>query len=342
MTTAQPDRPSLMTWPNVYIALGVLLVLVGIFLPQSWFNPLPQREILPPPPISGLWLLQGALVLQGVALIYIGWRRWQFRQIDPEYRLILPAVTDSEPGSSRLYAWLLMGVTLLALILRLISVNSDLWLDEITPILDYRTASAWQVWISYISSNNHLLNTLLVKLCTAFFGEQSWAIRLPAVMFGVATIPILYWFARQALSRRASLSAALLLAVSYHHIFYSQDARAYTAYVFFSLLSSLLLVKGLQEDRAEVWAFYILATILNFASILISSFVFAAQVVVGLLALVVIKRRGVSPLPMFKRLMIVFVITGFLAFQLYAAVVPQMYVFMRSIYADPSAGFAAL
>ncbi len=77
-----------------------------------------------------------------------------------------------------------------------------------------------------------------MKLCVAIFGAQEWAIRLPSVIFGTATIPAIYWVSRQALSRRASLCVALLLAVSYHHIFFSQNARGYTAYVFWVFTES--------------------------------------------------------------------------------------------------------
>ena len=43
--------------------------------------------------------------------------------------------------------WLLAAVTLLALVLRVIALDSDLWLDELTPIRAYRDASAWQVML---------------------------------------------------------------------------------------------------------------------------------------------------------------------------------------------------
>ncbi|MGI8618898.1 MAG: glycosyltransferase family 39 protein [Gemmatimonadaceae bacterium] len=325
---------------KTYLGLGLLLILSGIVMPQGWYNPLPQREVLPPPPVSGFLLLQISIALQGATLLWLGFRRWQFATIEANCRLSLPAVAVESPGPRRFYTWPLAAVTLLGLALRLVSLNSDLWLDEITPILNYRNASMWQVAISYISSNNHLLNTLLVKLCVSIFGEQEWAIRLPAVIFGTATIPAIYWVSRQVLSRRASECVALLLAVSYHHIFFSQNARAYTAYVLFSLLSSALFVKALHEDRARVWVWYVLTTVLNFASILISGFVFAAHILVGCLALFWIRSRGGSPTPLLKRLIGVFTIIGFLGFQLYAAVLPQMYVYMHSVYTDPSAGFS--
>jgi hypothetical protein len=327
-------------WHKLYLGLGLLLTAVGLLLPSSWFTPLPQREVLPTPPISGWWVLQFSFVVQGLTLIGLGFRRWEFKPLDSDNRSSFAQQHGESHESIQLYRWLLLAITLLGLGLRLIALNSQLWLDEITPILDYRSASAWQVLISYISSNNHLLNTLLVKLCIAVFGEQEWAIRLPAALFGTATIPVLYWLARYVLPRRASLGVALLLAVSYHHIFFSQDARAYTGYVFFSLLGTGLLVKGLQTDRPWIWALYVGTMVLNLASILLSGFVVAAHLAVGGLAVLLVKRRGASPAPLAWRLIMVFAAIGFLGFQIYAAVLPQMYVYMQAVYADPSAGFS--
>src|SRR5205085_541164 len=142
----------------------------------------------------------------------------------------------------------------------------DLWLDELSPILDYRHASIWQVVTSYISSNNHLLYTIAEKLCVAAFGEREWALRLPSVIFGTAAVPVLYWIGCKVLPRYASLSAALLLAVSYHHILFSQNARGYTAYVLFSLIATGLFIDGLERDRWKTWILYTAAMVLDFAS----------------------------------------------------------------------------
>lgn len=332
-----------MTRHWLYAGLGTVLIAIGLSLPEAWFVPLPPREALPPPAISGVLLLRLSLIIEGVALLWFGLARPHVVPGDPGHdRLVAVHVDDDTdaPERRRAYAWLLACVTAIGLGLRLISLDSDLWLDELTPILDYGHASAWQVAISYISSNNHLLNTLLEKLSMATFGEREWAIRLPAVIWGAATVPVLYWIARQAAPRYVSLSAALLLATSYHHIFFSQNARGYSGYLFFSLLASGLLVKGLRHDRTSTWALYVVATVLNVATILISAFVFAAHAVVAGMAVLRVKHENAPWVPLLKRLLVVFTLSAVLGFQLYAVVLPQMYVYMRVVYSDPSTGFS--
>lgn len=322
-----------MKWRSAYWLPGVLLVLIGVFLPQDWYDALPKQERLPPPPFKGIILLQISFILEGFVLIWLSLNRWTFSRLSEVQRLPVAAASEeNESLSDRTFLLLLAAVTLLALALRLFRVDSDLWLDEITPLLDYGHLSALEVIGTYLSTNNHLLNTLLVKLSVANFGEQEWAIRLPAVIFGTATIPVLYWVARLVSSRWTSFAAALLLAVSYHHIFFSQNARGYSAYLFFSLLSSGLFIRALQQDRLRLWILYGVAMFLNFASLLLSAFVFAAHILVGAVALFVVKRRGVPPLPLFQRLLAVLAVPAFLAFQLYATVLPQVYVNIRTVY----------
>ena len=244
--------------------------------------------------------------------------------------------------SGRFIVLALVGISLLGAVLRLWRLDNGLWLDEISPILVYSKAPVLEVVFNYASSNNHLLNTLLVKLTVALFGEQDWAIRLPATGFGILTVPLLYWVARAALSAPASLGAALLLAVSYHHVFFSQNARGYAAYLFFSLLATGLYARALCRDRLRTWALYVIALVLDLASLLTAAFVLAAHALVGVVAILVVWRRGGPVTPLARRLFVVFACVGLVVFQLYAAAIPPAYMYMKAVYTTPAAGFALL
>lgn len=327
-----------------YLLGGCALVLFGLFLPHGWYDTLPQsKEALPPPPVKGVTLLQIVLVLDGLALIWLSTRRWRFARLLPQEQLSQTgALVEKQDIQSSTSRWLLAAITVGALILRCVHLDADLWLDEITPILDYRNMPVLYVVTTYISSNNHLLYTLFIKLVITLFGEHEWAVRLPAMLFGTATIPSIYWLSRLALSRRGSLSVALLLAVSYHHVFFSQNARGYTAYLFFSTLSTGLLVKGLQKDQPRYWVLYVLTMFLDFASLLDSLFVFASHIFVSVVALIFVRRNGGSPLPLARRLAAVFIVTGVLVLNLYITMAPQFYIYSKTVYRDPAAGFSPL
>ncbi|MBW8011272.1 MAG: hypothetical protein FVQ83_08535 [Chloroflexi bacterium] len=280
------------------------------------------------------------MIIEGILFFWLAKRKTNTESVEDNGRQpVSTPILVIDPITERKALLVLASITLLTIGLRLYRLGSSLWLDEITPLLLYNDASIIQIITSFISSNNHLLNTLLVKLSIGTFGEMESTVRLPAFVFGVATIPLMYSFARLTFSQGPSLGITLLLASSYHHIYFSQNARGYSAYLFFSLLSSFYFIKGLQDDDLKNWVYYGLSMFLNFASILISIFVFTGHILVGAVMLIRIKLRGSSPIPLFKRLTAVFAATGFLGFQLYANAIPQMYVYMKTVYVSPAAGF---
>ncbi len=62
---------------------------------------------------------------------------------------------------------------------------------------------------------------------------------------------------------REALLAAALLAVSYHHIWFSQNARGYTALLFWTLLCTLLFYQGLESRRWPSFVGYAVAAALG-------------------------------------------------------------------------------
>lgn len=309
-------------------------------LPPAWYDTLPRQLDLPPAPINGVNLLRALLACQAVVLALAALFDWRFVRLANAPRFIGDRDwTEVDDITTRQARVALALVTVLACALRVYRADADLWLDEVTPILDYAALSVPQVIGTYYRSNNHLLNTILLKGMIALFGEHEWSVRLPAILFGVAGVPMLYWCARLVLSRRASLGAALLLAVSYHHIFFSQNARGYSAYLCLALLSTRALIDGLRDDRLRSWLLFIGATVLGFASLLNTAFVLAAQGLVALGVAWTVARHGGAAMALLRRTLTVFSIAAFLSAQLYAIALPEVYVVISNVYRTQSTGF---
>lgn len=157
----------------------------------------------------------------------------------------------------------LAGLLATALALRLYRLDEGLWLDEVSTWIRYMRLPLTTIPTVYGSENQHFLFSLLAKLSLMTFGESVWAFRLPAVLFGVASIWAMYVFGKEAGSQKEGLLSAGLLTFSYHHVWFSQNARGYTGLLFFTLLSSWLLLRALREDRRLLWAGYALAAALG-------------------------------------------------------------------------------
>lgn len=143
------------------------------------------------------------------------------------------------------------AIMLLAAILRLIGANSEFWFDEIVTVQNYVRLPAQEIIRRYDAANNHVLNSLLSHVVTLALGEQPWAVRLPAILFGVATVWAFSFVAHRLWSHPIAVLGTLMFAVSYPHVYYTQNARGYSAFLFFALVSMGLLDRLVSADGAR-------------------------------------------------------------------------------------------
>jgi hypothetical protein len=113
------------------------------------------------------------------------------------------------------------------------------------PVLPTGRTYAWNLVFTYLQSGAALL-----------FGVNEFSLRLPSALFGVATIPMVYWFGRTLFDAKVGLLAALLIALSVWEIEVSRYARAYTVYQFFYVLSLVAFYKGFMKGERR-WQFLV-------------------------------------------------------------------------------------
>jgi hypothetical protein len=205
----------------------------------------------------------------------------------------------------------------LAAALRAIGLDGGLWLDEIITLVDSVRQPVAQIITVFPGNNQHTLYSVLAHVSIRVFGEEVWSLRLPALLFGAATPPVLYLFAREFTGRTEALLAGLLLAVNYHHVWFSQNARGYSALAFFALLATWLLLRGLRRGKSSDFLWYGVASSLAVYTHLTMVFMVMAHAVACALLL------GVPPfdkdaLPRWRLPLIGFVLAAVLALALYA------------------------
>lgn len=91
---------------------------------------------------------------------------------------------------------------------------------------------------------------VLAKVWVDFLGDSVYALRTLSVLFSGLGLLAMYWFVRElAASRRAALTAMLLMGVSPLFILYGQEAREYALWALTLLLSSAALLRALRVSR---------------------------------------------------------------------------------------------
>jgi uncharacterized membrane protein len=135
------------------------------------------------------------------------------------------------------YPLLLLAVTGIGLFLRVRHLNHhSLWLDEMMQVV---VASAkWENLFSLVSLHSSPpLDYILLKCVVTLVGTADWVVRMPALLFGTACVPIFYVLVVKLTNRQHALIAATVLAFSPMAILYAQEARMYSLFLLLSLIS---------------------------------------------------------------------------------------------------------
>lgn len=155
----------------------------------------------------------------------------------------------SHQEGERWWAWIVCGLVILALALRLYDLTGEsLWYDE-----------AYSVWISDMDIGSlrilwewkiqFPLYYLLFHYWLRLFGQGEWAVRLFGALAGVATILPMYWLGKELFDRRVGALGALLLAVNPYHVWYSQEVRLHSWGVLLAVLSLYAFWRSMQSGR---------------------------------------------------------------------------------------------
>lgn len=179
---------------------------------------------------------------------------------------------------------LFAAVIVAATVFRLWGLNQELWYDEIVTLTEFVRKPASELLVTFGSLNNHLAYTWLAKASTGLFGEAPWSLRAPAAVFGVVSIWAVWRLIRMTGLKWVALVTAALLAVSYHHVWFSQNARGYTGLLLFTSLSAIFMASGLKHRRPSDWILFAVFAAAALATHLTAAFLLTAQ---GLTALAI-------------------------------------------------------
>src|SRR6478735_8048568 len=128
---------------------------------------------------------------------------------------------------------------------------------------------------------HHFLSPLYFIFAWGFgkLGSAPDLIKLPSLIAGVASIPLIFLVGRKAVGRAAGLIAATVMALMPFMIFYSGDGRTYALAVALLLGSTLAMLCAAESGRTRTWVIYGLLTVLAMYTHYTAAFVLAAQLI---------------------------------------------------------------
>jgi mannosyltransferase len=170
------------------------------------------------------------------------------------------------------------GVVALGAALRLPGLDAQLWFDEIATLVASIRQPLATILTEFPGVNQHPLYSVLAHGAVGAWGESPWVIRLPAMVFGVVAVWTVWDAGRLVLGRREALAAAVLVATSSHHIWFSQNARGYTMLASFTLITTVALLRIGATGERRHYLLYVVAAVAGVYTHLTMAFVLAAHV----------------------------------------------------------------
>jgi hypothetical protein len=156
---------------------------------------------------------------------------------------------------------LVTGLTLVGLAIRVAQFGQSIWADELSTVWILDGNGLGDV-LSSVYSTDEITPPLYFVLAWAAVQvgpDPEWA-RLPSLLAGSATIPLVYLLGLRTVGSRAGLVGAAVLALSPFMIHYSVEARAYALMIALVTASTLFLLSALEDRRARWWVLYALCS----------------------------------------------------------------------------------
>jgi hypothetical protein len=169
-----------------WAALGVVALVLPVESTARWFHA--TYTATAADVVWGVWLLKLTLVALAIAGILLS-----------RAPLPLSRPRNDRPADATALG-LLAAILVLALGLRLYRLDTELWLDEIQLLVRYASLDFRQLLSTFDSQNHQPLYSIFASWSYHAAGGSDWSIRVPAVVFGVASIWAMWSFARRVTS----------------------------------------------------------------------------------------------------------------------------------------------
>ncbi len=149
---------------------------------------------------------------------------------------------------------------LVGIFLRIPEMGSPIT-GDLAGMLFMHFPNSWDsLLLNYQDSNQRTLYILLAKLSMSVFGENEFALRLPALLAGTLSLPLAYKVGVLSTgSRLGALIGTLFLTFSFPHLIHIREARGYALTVFLALLLVYIVYK-IDGKSLKTWGVLFLLT----------------------------------------------------------------------------------
>jgi len=111
---------------------------------------------------------------------------------------------------------------------------------------------------------------VLMHFWIALVGTSEFSLRMPSVLFGIASIVMLFLVARRLFDDKTALLAAAFMSISAMHVVYAQEARLYLMFTFLVICSTYAFLRINEKKWMAVYFFVMtIAIYTNYIALLV-------------------------------------------------------------------------
>jgi len=175
--------------------------------------------------------------------------------------------------------YLILLIFLLGLALRIYDLAGEsIWFDEAASVVASKLGIIELIhWIIDTRDGNPPFYYMFFQFWVSIFGDSEFMSRLPSAIFGSLSIFGIYAVGKLLFNKKAGLLAAFILAVSFIHIRYSQEARAYSLMILLSLVSFYCFLKMTSSGKRRYSLIYIVGSVLMLYTHYFAAFLIIVQ-----------------------------------------------------------------
>ncbi len=169
--------------------------------------------------------------------------------------------------------YLLIAIVALAFVLRIYDLSGEsYWSDEFIS-LRYAQGDLESIF----STTRPRLHLFFAHIWIKLFGDTEYATRLLSVFFGTASVLLTFSIGKSLFGKTVGLIGSFLMAVSQFQIYYSQEFRYYSLFLFMSLVSFFFYIRVIKTKSNIYTVLYAASTILLYYTQDFAIFVIGAQ-----------------------------------------------------------------
>ena len=155
--------------------------------------------------------------------------------------------------------WLVLGlITGAGAIVRMALATESLWYDEISAFLSFAIEGPGVAFGSYVVPTNHVPMTLATWAAWTVSGGSlnELVLRAPALIAGIAAIPVGYALAASLFTRRVAWLGALAVAAAPIAVLESVEARGYAFVILSALIAALAYARAMRTRAASDYGLF--------------------------------------------------------------------------------------